>query len=175
MENGSTDKNGRRWLAAYVKMHHEKKVRDRLGAMGIESFLPVQVEMRQWSDRKKKVERVLIAMMIFVRVDREEQLRVLQLPAVLRYMVLRGEHAPAEIPEKQMERFRFMLDFSEGTVTFNACDLQPGEQVRVIKGPLKGLTGELITADGRSSIVIRIDLLGCAAVEMQAGMVERIG
>jgi len=175
MENGSTDKNGRRWLAAYVKMHHEKKVRDRLAAMGIESFLPVQVELRQWSDRKKKVERVLIAMMIFVRVDREEQLRVLQLPAVLRYMVLRGEHAPAEIPEKQMERFRFMLDYSEGTVTFNACDLQPGEQVQVIKGPLKGLTGELITVDGRSSIVIRIDLLGCATVEMQAGMVERIG
>lgn len=175
MENGPTDKNGRRWLAAYVKMHHEKKVRDRLTEMGIENFLPVQVEMRQWSDRKKKVERVLISMMIFVKVNRKEQLQVLQLPAVLRYMVLRGEHGPAEIPEKQMERFRFMLDYSESTVTFNACDLQPGEQVQVIKGPLKGLTGELITVDGRSSIAIRIERLGCATVEMSAGMVEKIG
>ena len=43
----------KRWLAAYVKMHHEKKVRDRLASMGIEHFLPVQEEVRQWSDRKK--------------------------------------------------------------------------------------------------------------------------
>jgi len=168
-------KSERRWLAAYVKMHHEKKVRDRLTAMGIENFLPLQTEVRQWSDRKKKVERVLISMMIFVKVDREEQLQVLQLPAVLRYMVLRGEHGPAAIPEKQMERFRFMLDYSDSSVSFNTTDLQPGEQVLVIKGPLKGLTGELITVDGKSTIAIRIECLGCASVEMSAGMVERIG
>ena len=49
----------KRWLAAYVKMHHEKRVRDRLTELGIENFLPVQNEVRQWSDRKKRVERVL--------------------------------------------------------------------------------------------------------------------
>jgi transcription antitermination factor NusG len=168
-------KSERRWLAAYVKMHHEKKVRDRLTAMGIENFLPLQTEVRQWSDRKKRVERVLISMMIFVKVNREEQLQVLQLPAVFRYMVLRGEHVPAEIPEKQMERFRFMLDYSDSSVSFNTCDLQPGEQVLVIKGPLKGLTGELITVDGKSTIAIRIERLGCATVEMSAGMVEKMG
>ena len=168
-------KSERRWLAAYVKMHHEKKVRDRLTAMGIENFLPLQTEVRQWSDRKKRVERVLISMMIFVKVNREEQLQVLQLPAVFRYMVLRGEHGPAEIPEKQMERFRFMLDYSDSSVSFNPCDLQPGEQVLVIKGPLKGLTGELITVDGKSTIAIRIERLGCATVEMSAGMVEKMG
>lgn len=165
----------RRWLAAYVRMHHEKKVRDRLREMGITTFLPVQTELRQWSDRKKKVERVLIPMMIFVQVDRTEQLQVLQLPAVIRYMVLRGDHTPAVIPETQMESFRFMVDFSETPVNFNECDLQPGEQVRVIRGPLTGLTGELVTVDGKSSIVIRIDRLGCAAVAMNHSMVERVG
>jgi transcription antitermination factor NusG len=168
-------KSERRWLAAYVKMHHEKKVRDRLTDMGIENFLPLQTEVRQWSDRKKTVERVLISMMIFVKVDREEQLQVLQLPAVLRYMVLRGEHSPAEIPDKQMECFRFMLDYSDSTVSFNTTDLQPGEQVHVIKGPLKGLTGELIHVDGKSTDAIRIERLGCATVEMSAGRVERMG
>jgi len=168
-------KSERRWLAAYVKMHHEKKVRDRLTDMGIESFLPLQTEVRQWSDRKKKVERVLISMMIFVRVDNEELRRVQELPAVLRYMVLRGEHGPTVIPDKQMERFRFMLDYSDSNVNFNTGDLQPGVQVRVIKGALEGLTGELISIDGKSSIAIRIERLGCATVEISAGMVEKIG
>lgn len=164
----------RRWLAAYVKMHHEKKVRDRLTDMGIENFLPVQIEERQWSDRKKKVERVLISMMIFVHVDAEEQRRVLQLPAVLRYLVLRGDHGPAEIPTKQMDHFRFMLDNSESSVNFNTSDLQLGQQVRVIKGSLKGLVGELVTIKGKSNIAIRIDKIGCATIEMSSDMVEQV-
>ena len=60
--------DGRHWLAAYVKMHHERKTRDMLNAMGIENFLPVQEEVRRWSDRLKKMERILIPMMIFVNI-----------------------------------------------------------------------------------------------------------
>ncbi len=164
----------KRWLAAYVKMHHEKRVRDRLTAMGIESFLPVQEEMRQWSDRKKKVQRILIPMMLFVRVDPQEQRAVVTLPSVLRYLTLRGEHAPTEIPALQMERFRFMLDHSDSAVSFNTADLQPGESVRVIKGSLTGLEGELITVDGKSRIVLRIQQLGCAEVEISPAYVEKI-
>lgn len=164
----------KRWLAAYVKMHHEKRVRDRLTAMGIENFLPVQEEVRQWSDRKKKVERVLIPMMIFVRVDTQEQRSVITHPSVLRYLTLRGEHTPTEIPAEQMERFRFMLDHSDSAVSFSTDDLQPGEKVRVIKGPLAGLEGELITVEGKSKIAIRIHQLGCAEVEINASMVEKI-
>ena len=73
-----------------------------------------------------------------------------------------------------MERFRFMLDYSDSTVSFNACELQPGEQVVVIKGPLKGLRGELIKVDGKTTIAIRIERLGCATVEMSPGMVEKV-
>lgn len=155
-------------------MHHEKKVRDRLARMGIEHFLPVQEEVRQWSDRRKKVERVLIPMMIFVHVNPAEQREVIQLPSVSRYLVLRGEHAPTEIPGDQMQRFRFMVDYSDSPVQFDLHDLQPGEKVRVIKGSLTGLEGELVTVDGKSNIAIRIRQLGCATVEMNGSMVEKI-
>ena len=36
--------------------------------------------------------------------------------SISRYMVLRGESRPAVIPEEQMERFRFMLDYSPEAV-----------------------------------------------------------
>src|SRR5690606_176803 len=173
MNSVGKETNERRWLAAYVRMHHEKKVRDRLKEMGIECFLPIQEEVRMWSDRKKKVERVLIPMMIFVHVNIEEQRRVITLSSVMRYMVLRGEHTPTVIPDEQMEKFRFMVDFSESPVNFDSQMLRPGEKVRVIKGTLAGLEGELITLDGKSGIAIRINQLGCAIVEMQSSMVER--
>ena len=84
------------WLAAYVRLYHEKKTRDRLTAMGIESFLPVQEEIHQWSDRRKKIERVVIPMMIFVHVDPAERAEVLTLSSVSRYMVLRGHPRRAD-------------------------------------------------------------------------------
>jgi transcription antitermination factor NusG len=155
-------------------MYHEKKVSERLREMGIESFIPIQEEMHQWSDRKKKVERVLIPMMVFVHADAIERREALTLTAVSRYMVMRGESTPAIIPDEQMERFRFMLDYSEETVTINDAPLEKGASVRVIKGPLTGLEGELWTVKGKSQIAVRIDLLGCACVDMPRGYVELI-
>lgn len=163
------------WLAAYVRLYHEKKTCDRLRNMGIECYLPIQEEMHQWSDRRKKVERIVIPMIIFVHVSAEEQAEPLSLSSVSRYMVLRGEGAPAVIPDKQMEQFRFMLDYSEEAVELCTTPLAPGEKVKVIKGPLAGLEGELVTVNGRSKVAVRLDMLGCAQVDMPVGFVERIG
>lgn len=166
--------DNRTWLAAYTRMHHEKKVQERLTALGIQSFLPIHTEVRQWSDRKKKVERVLIPMMIFVYVNPQEQRQVLELPSVLRYMVLRGEHTPAHIPNSQMDSFRFMVAHSDRAVSFDTDCMQLGQEVRVVNGPLTGLTGTLVNIKGKSNIAIRIDRVGCATVEIDAAMVEKV-
>jgi transcription termination/antitermination protein NusG len=162
------------WLAAYVRLYHEKKTRDNLKSLGIECFLPLQEEVHQWSDRKKKVERVVISMMIFVHVAPEERIKVLQLPAVSRYLVLRGESTPAVIPEKEMQQFMFMLDNSDETVEMSDAPLTPGQKIRVVKGPLRGLEGELITVNGKKKIAVRIDCLGYATINMTIGMIEVI-
>ena len=166
--------HSKRWYVALVRMHHEKKVAERLDKMGIENFVPVQQEIHQWSDRRKKVEAVLLPMMVFVHADPKERMAALTLSTVSRYMVLRGEGKPAVIPDEQMARFRFMLDYSEEAVEMCSERIQPGEQVKVIKGPLTGLTGELITMDGKSKVAVRINMLGAAMVEVPVGFVERI-
>ena len=99
----------KRWYVAHVRIHHEKKVAEYLGKMGIETFVPVQQEIHQWSDRRKLVETVLLPMMVFVHADPKERMAALTLATVSRYMVLRGEGKPAVIPDDQMARFRFML------------------------------------------------------------------
>ena len=162
----------KRWLVAHVHICHEKKTSERLTKMGIENFLPVQKEVHQWSDRRKEVERVLLPMMIFVHVDARERKEVLTLSSVSRYLVMRGEKSPAVIPDAQMERFKFMLDYSEDAISMSTSPLAPGEKVRVIKGPLRGLEGELVMEDGRSKVAVRLNMLGCACVDMPAGFVE---
>lgn len=55
-----------------------------------------------------------------------------------------------------------------------AAPLVPGELIRVVKGPLKGLEGELVEVDGKAKVVVRLDLLGCAGVDMPVGFVEKM-
>lgn len=164
----------KQWLAAYVRLFHEKKTSARLTSLGIENFLPVQEEIHQWSDRRKKIERVLIPMIVFVRVDKEQQSEVLTLASVSRYMVNLDKHTPLVIPDYQMERFKFMLDYSEQAVSMSSDPLSPGEKIRVIKGPLSGLEGELIKVGDTTKVAVRLDMLGCASVEMPIGYVELI-
>lgn len=173
-EKNTGTTNRRQWLVAYVQSCLEKKTAARLAAMGVECYLPVQNEIRQWSDRRKKVERLVIPMMIFVHVAPQERPLPLTLQAVSRYMVLRGESSPAVIPDEQMERFRFMLDYSLEAVEICSTPLAVGDAVKVIKGPLAGLEGELVTIGGKSKVAVRLDMLGCAHVDMPIGFVESI-
>ena len=169
---GNGEAYPKQWLAVYVRLYHEKKTSARLNTMGIENFLPIQEEIHQWSDRRKMVDTVLLPMMVFVHVNPKERMEVLSFSTVSRYMVMRGESTPAVIPDEQMARFRFMLDYSEEAVCMNDTPLARGEKVRVIKGPLSGLVGELVTVGGKSKIAVRLNMLGCACVDMPIGYVE---
>ena len=81
--------HSKRWYVALVRMHHEKKVSERLSKMGIDSFVPVQQQIHQWSDRRKMVDTVLLPMMVFVHVNPKERMEVLSFSTVSRYMVMR--------------------------------------------------------------------------------------
>uniref|UniRef100_UPI002FD83E3C transcription termination/antitermination NusG family protein n=1 Tax=Bacteroides xylanisolvens TaxID=371601 RepID=UPI002FD83E3C len=115
----------------------------------------VQQQIHQWSDRRKMVDTVLLPMMVFVHVNPKERMEVLSFSTVSRYMVMRGESTPAVIPDEQMARFRFMLDYSEEAVCMNDTPLARGEKVRV-----------------KSKIAVRLNMLGCACVDMPIGYVE---
>lgn len=175
MPTDQTPKSDKRhWYAAYTKLFHERKTAENLQKMGIRSFVPVREEIHQWSQRKKKVMKVLIPQMIFVYGTLKERLEALTLPAISHYLVLRGEHSPAVIPDDQMDRFMFLVDYSDEAIEMFTSPLEPGQIVKVIKGPLSGLEGELIEIEGKSKVVVRLDLLGCAGVDMPAGYVEAI-
>lgn len=164
----------KKWHVAYVKSRHEKKMAERLKAINIEHFLPIQQEVRVWKDRKKKVESVVIPMILFVKVTDQERLEVSKMESVVCYMTLRGEHKPAVIPDKEMERFIFLLTNTTDKVVVDNEQFKPGRAVRVIKGPLKGLEGELVEKAGKTRIVVHLEILGAAGVEMQADIVEFI-
>ena len=63
------EKNTKKWHVIYTAPRAEKKVNERLESQGVETYLPLQKTLRQWSDRKKKVSIPLFNSYVFVRVD----------------------------------------------------------------------------------------------------------
>ena len=171
--NGTNDREAcpKRWIAVLVQMNCEKKTATQLGKAGYETYIPIQQEIHQWSDRKKKVNRLIMPMVVFVRatVNEEEWLR--SQSYIFKLLALPGTDEDKKkfatpIPDYQIERLKFLLEKAESEVTIVA-NLTIGNAVRVIFGPLKGLEGVVSEADNKSSIVgVMIDGLGYACVKI---------
>lgn len=158
--------NTKHWHAVYTASRCEKKVRERFETMGIECFLPIQMVLRQWKYRKKRVEVPVISGIIFVCIEPDEHIKVLRTAGVVAFLKLRGESQAAIIPDKQMEQFRFLIEHAEEDVELTNENLAIGDFVTVVKGSLNGLEGELISFQGNNKIVVRLDVMGCAMVNI---------
>ena len=68
------------WHALYVRSRSEKKVLSQLEDMGVQAYLPLISVVKQWSDRRVKVEEPLFKSYVFVYSDRKEYIPILNLP-----------------------------------------------------------------------------------------------
>lgn len=143
-----------RWLAAYTKPRNEKKVYQRLVDAGIETFLPLQKRMKQWSDRKKLVEEPLLRSYIFVRITEKDYFRVLGTPGVVRYVSFEGKAAP--IPDRQIDTLKMLIG-EQVDIEVLEQDIAPGEKVEIEMGTMRGFEGELVRIAGENKVVIRIE------------------
>ena len=96
--------------------------------------------------------------MIFIRTDKATSFSLLNDHLLnIVYLKDREGRCSLVIPDKQMKDFMFLLDFSTDGVEVLNKDLKRGDRVRVIKGPLSGLEGELVRLKGHKRVVIRLD------------------
>lgn len=161
------------WIAAYTRSRGEKKAAAEISKMNIETYVPVQQIIRQWSDRRKKVDVVVIPMIMFAHVTPDDIITVKKHPLITKILSFPGERQAAEIPEQQILSLKFMLNEAETPVTFIHPTFSLTDTVRVIRGKLSGLIGKVhrIT-EGKTKLVVSIDLLGGAMVEISSSSLE---
>jgi transcription antitermination factor NusG len=145
------------WFAVYTNPRAEKKAYAELLEKGIDAYLPLQRTLRQWSDRKKWIEEPLFRSYIFVKIPENLHFDVLNTTGIVRFVTFEGKAVP--IPPQQIEAVRFFLS-SDDPLPENIEQYFPGQSVEVIKGPLKGLTGELIGITGKQKVRIEITAIG---------------
>ena len=141
------------WYALYTRPRHEKKVFDQLEDKGLEAFLPMSRELRQWKDRRKWVELPLFTGYVFVNIALHKRVYALQTHGVVRLVGFNG--VPAEIPGWQIDQLQQVM---RNTDSIRSEDyLRIGDLVEITAGPLSGVRGYLRETRGESRIAILID------------------
>lgn len=171
--NGTNDREAcpKRWIAVLVQVNCEKRTAIRLNKVGYETYIPTQQEVHQWSDRKKKVDRLIMPMVVFVRATVREEKWLRDQSYIHKLLALPGTDEDKKgfattIPDCQLKRLKFLLEYADTEVTI-VSNFNVGDSVRVASGPLKGLEGIVSEANKKSAVVgIQIEGLGYACVKI---------
>ncbi len=143
------------WFAIYVRSRFEKRVHQQLLEKGVTSFLPLIETVRQWSDRKKKVEEPLFRGYVFVNIAyQKEYVPVLETEGVVRFIGI--GRAPSVIAERDIEWLKRLVREPD-SVARTVASIPTGKKVRVLAGPFKDFEGIVIKAGREDRLVVFFD------------------
>jgi transcription antitermination factor NusG len=158
-----------RWFAVYTAPRHEKRLGEHFKVRQIEYFLPLYRTPRRWKDGSRvTLELPLFPNYIFVRICRNQRVRILEVPGVLSIAGCGRE--PAALPDEEIEALRQGMIYAK---------IEPhpylvvGERVRINNGPLLGMEGVLIRKKKSFRVVLTIStILQSLAVELDIDDLE---
>ena len=186
--DGAVGVEKRYWFVAIVNNHSERKTAERLQDKRMEGayecYIPIQRDERIWKNgRKNVIDKILLPAMVFIRCTKGKQKEAKQNNYVFSFLKdpaikdkgCKGYLDAAIIPDDQFERFREMLEKSDKPVSVENAHFKLGDKVKVCAGSLIGLEGNIIKEPNATYLVIRIEALGYAKVQIDLNEVEPIG
>ena len=159
------------WYPVYTNPRAEKKANQSLINKGIETYLPLRRQLKQWSDRKKWVEEPFIKSYLFVHIAAHQQAEVLMTKGISRFIYFGGEIAA--MPGRQIDDLKLLMT-SPLDLEITEENLLPGEKIIIKAGPLKGMTGEIISYRSQKQLALRLENLGCSIIiHVAASLINR--
>ena len=154
ISTSSKKSDERKWHIAYTFAKAERKAFKKLESMGVIAFLPLHYVVRNWSDRKKKLEVPIFPNYIFIYTSASERYDVLQLKELVRYVAFDGK--PAIVSDSLIESLKKML---EGDVEVSDDEFYEGMEVKVVDGLFCGAEGILVRKNSHNRLVVQIKVL----------------
>ena len=142
-------KQGAKWFVLLTKPKNELKVASLLTAKQLPVFAPTRTEVRQWSDRKKKVVVPLLPSMVLVHLTEQEVPCVFSIPGVVRYLFSNGKRAT--VPPHEIEAMQAYHS--------SVCHGEPPLVGEIITVPQLLQPAEVLAVQGKKCIA-RLQQLG---------------
>jgi transcriptional antiterminator RfaH len=145
------------WYVVYTKPKWEKKVAEQLTKFGIECYCPLITQVRQWSDRKKKVEVPLFNSYVFVQLADADRNSVFQSIGAVRYLFWLGK--PAIVRDEEIAIIKKGLDAPDNC-EITVLPFQVGDTIALDSGPFSTQTA-IVQEVCTSYYVVVLESLGC--------------
>ena len=130
----------KKWFVVYTRPQQELKVAEQLSAMGITNYCPTITLLKQYSDRKKKVNKPLLSSYVMVELEDKERNKVFACNGIVRYLFFLGK--PAVVPASDIT---LMHNYLNGVYNdFKATTLSVGDSHTITQGPFSGVSGKVV-------------------------------
>lgn len=145
------------WYVVYTKPKWEKKVADKLNQVGIECYCPLITQVKQWSDRKKKIEVPLFNSYVFVRLNDSERNSAFQVSGVVRYLFWLGK--PAIVKDQEIEIIKKSLT-APNLSEISVSTIQVGDKIKLESGVFTNQNA-IVKEVSNNYYILVLETLGC--------------
>jgi hypothetical protein len=147
------------WFATITRSGQWKKIDRRLGELGVEHYIPYSYRT-----------------MVFLHTTKPTALTLVNSGEVKgRFLIDHNTRTLLEVPEKQMDDFMRILDLSPDAECLTNVPLVKGDRVKVVKGALSGVEGNIVEEHGSLYLVVSVLSLLGARVEIPRSYVVPAG
>jgi len=145
------------WYVVYTKPKWEKKVAERLNAIGINTYCPIISKISQWSDRKKTVHVPLFNSYIFVQLADKDRNKIFEVVGAIRYLFWLSK--PAIVKDAEIEAIQLWLSAPK-EYSVSVEQWKKGDKVILESGPFISQTATIQEVKQNQYILI-LESLGC--------------
>jgi transcription antitermination factor NusG len=160
------------WYALHIRSRHEKRVAERLVSQSLETFLPLHRSRHTWKNGVHvNVDLPLFPCYLFARASINDRIRLLQHPGVLGFAASTAK--PTVISDEEISALRAATDNLKAEPH---PYLSNGDAVRIVAGPLVGMTGILTRRKHEYRVVLSIEaIMRSIVVEVSEFDIEPVG
>jgi transcription antitermination factor NusG len=143
------------WFVIYTKPQQEKKVVLGLESLNLQFFCPMVTEVKQWSDRKKKIEVPLIKSYVFVKIEDKNRNAVFEIPGVVRYLFWLGK--PAIVRDSEIIALQESLNKPYSSIKVESFSI--GKRLVIPNGPFQDKAGTIVKVSSKY-VTVALEQLG---------------
>tara|TARA_B100000963_G_scaffold350884_1_gene361731 strand:+ start:1266 stop:1739 length:474 start_codon:yes stop_codon:yes gene_type:complete len=133
----------KKWFVVYTRHQQELKVAEQLSAMGITNYCPTITLVKQYSDRKKKINKPLLSSYVMVKLEENQREKVFACCGIVRYLFFLGK--PAVVPVSDIN---LMQDHLSGVYNdIKVTTLHVGDSHTITQGLFSGISGRVVQSD----------------------------
>ena len=147
-----------KWYVIKTMSRAEKKTAERHDSLSFTNYLPLQTTIKQWSDRKKKIEVPLIPGVLFINCHETQLIGIYDIQGVHSILRLSGKFAV--VREEEIHNLQLLLKDRVDIAEEDFETILEGELVEVIQGPLQGIIATSIEHQRNYRIIIQFESIG---------------